>query len=102
MITLFLAYTRKGQQQHAAEIYKEMENSPEKSIQPSIRAIAAAVLNENERALELTRYSIKIHDPNFPIILSMFKESKALTNLPEFKEIIKQAGIPQNEVWFKT
>jgi len=32
----------------------------------------------------------------------MFKESKALTNIPEFKEIIKQAGIPQNEVWFKT
>jgi len=102
LIMLFLAYTKKGQQQQAAEIYKEMENFPDKSIQPTLHAIAAAILNEKERALELIRYSIKIHDPNFPIMLSMFKESKALTHLPEFKEIIKQAGIPQNEVWFKT
>jgi len=102
LIMLFLAYTKKGQQQQAAEIYKEMENFPDKSIQPTLHAIAAAILNEKERALELIRYSIKIHDPNFPIMLSMFKESKALTNIPEFKEIIKQAGIPQNEVWFKT
>jgi TolB-like protein len=98
---LISIYLKMDEKELAAQAYSDLEIMFQKQkTQPISVAMAAAMMGNNEYALEVAELAANVHDVAYPFNFLGFSEfSRPLVQLPGFKNILEKSGIPLHDRW---
>jgi TolB-like protein/Tfp pilus assembly protein PilF len=95
LTTLASIYGAWSRPDDARAVYRELEvRRAREYIQPSMMAIAAAAVDEMDRAIELAQEALDDRDPLFVMIARAWPQNKKLRADSRFLEIVRELGFP--------
>ena len=95
LTTLASIYGGWNKPDDARAVYRELEvRRAREYIQPSMMAIAAAAVDEMDRAIEFAQEALVNRDPLFVMVARAWPQNKKLRTDSRFLEIVSELGFP--------